>query len=159
MQEIKKLNAQIVGIRSEMSKNEDQLKDYQKYREFLEKLTPNEWLQERAQMKKNREAERLAQQSQKSDSDLKVISAENLTYTEKKTVRKDSTEEEEENSLYNDDSDIDEEAPLYFSNPQQLLDIFSELEENNLSLIQNCQEMEETLEELKQKTKDTEKSM
>ena len=39
---------------------------------------------------------------------------------------------------------------LYFTDPQQLLDIFSELEEQNLSLIQNSQETEETLEEMRQ---------
>jgi hypothetical protein len=44
IQEIKKLNLQIMSIRSEMSKNEDQLKDYRRYRSFLEKITPAEWL-------------------------------------------------------------------------------------------------------------------
>lgn len=39
---------------------------------------------------------------------------------------------------------------LYFSDPQQLLDIFLELEEQNLSLIQNSQDTEEALEEMKQ---------
>ncbi|XP_030657499.1 cilia- and flagella-associated protein 100 isoform X1 [Nomascus leucogenys] len=47
----------------------------------------------------------------------------------------------------NTDSD-GEEPQLYFTEPQQLLDVFRELEEQNLSLIQNRQEMEETLEEL-----------
>ena len=51
---------------------------------------------------------------------------------------------------------LDGEQPLiYFTNPQQLLDIFSELEENNLSLIQSCQETEESLEELKTKIAQT----
>lgn len=36
-----------------------------------------------------------------------------------------------------------------------MLDIFAELEENNLALIQNCQETEETLEELKSKIAET----
>jgi len=39
---------------------------------------------------------------------------------------------------------------MYFKEPQQLLDIFSQLEERNLFLIQNVQETEEALEELKQ---------
>jgi hypothetical protein len=43
-----------------------------------------------------------------------------------------------------------QEPELYFTDPQQLLDIFAELEEQNLSLIQNSQETEEALEELKQ---------
>ncbi len=54
----------------------------------------------------------------------------------------------------------DEEEPqLFFKAPQQLLEIFAELEENNLALIQNCQETEETLEELRQKIVETEKRM
>eukprot|EP00296_Roombia_truncata_P000037 JP435695.1.p1 GENE.JP435695.1~~JP435695.1.p1 ORF type:complete len:574 (+),score=184.33 JP435695.1:142-1722(+) len=48
----------------------------------------------------------------------------------------------------------DEELPMYFHKPQQLLDIFTALEESNLFLIQNSQETEEALEELKQKLQD-----
>jgi len=48
---------------------------------------------------------------------------------------------------------------LFFTDPQQLLDIFSELEEQNLSLIQNSQETEETLEEMKQTVKSTKAKM
>lgn len=44
----------------------------------------------------------------------------------------------------------EEDLELYFSDPQQLLDIFLELEEQNLSLIQNSQDTEEALEEMKQ---------
>ncbi|XP_058424069.1 cilia- and flagella-associated protein 100 [Diceros bicornis minor] len=54
------------------------------------------------------------------------------------------------------DPDSDrEELALYFTEPQQLLDVFTELEEQNLSLIQNMQEMEETLEELSSALKNT----
>ena len=45
--------------------------------------------------------------------------------------------------------------PMYFAEPQQLLDIFTTLEESNLFLIQNSQETEEALEELKAKFFDT----
>ena len=38
--EIKKINAQMVGIKSEISKHEDTLKEYQLYRSFLESLIP-----------------------------------------------------------------------------------------------------------------------
>lgn len=51
------------------------------------------------------------------------------------------------------------EPELYFLDPQQLLDIFSELEEQNLSLIQNSQETEEALEELRQTIKQTQEKM
>ena len=52
-----------------------------------------------------------------------------------------------------------QEPELYFSDPHQLLDIFAELEEQNLSLIQNSQETEEALEEMKQNIKKTQKKM
>ncbi|XP_051010631.1 cilia- and flagella-associated protein 100 [Acomys russatus] len=55
-----------------------------------------------------------------------------------------------------EDTDSDgEELALYFTEPQQLLDIFTKLEEQNLSLIQNTQEMEETLEDLNITLKNT----
>merc|ERR1719258_327620 len=46
------------------------------------------------------------------------------------------------------DCDSGEEIPLYFQHPKQLLDIFTQLEEQNLFLIQNSQETEQKLEEL-----------
>lgn len=52
-----------------------------------------------------------------------------------------------------------EDQFLYFNNPKQLLEIFAELEENNLALIQTCQETEETLEELRVKINDTNQKM
>lgn len=53
----------------------------------------------------------------------------------------------------------DEEIPMYFTHPQQLMDIFAALEEQNLFLIQNSQETEHTLEELRLAFKETAKSM
>ena len=52
-----------------------------------------------------------------------------------------------------------QELDLFFTDPQQLLDLFSELEEQNLSLIQNSQETEEALEEMKQTIKNTKRKM
>jgi hypothetical protein len=46
---------------------------------------------------------------------------------------------------------------MYFQRPEQLLDIFTQLEERNLFLIQNVQASEESLEELKAKFIETEK--
>ncbi|XP_055273493.1 cilia- and flagella-associated protein 100-like isoform X2 [Moschus berezovskii] len=57
------------------------------------------------------------------------------------------------------DSDDGEELELYFTDPQQLLDIFTKLEEQNLSLVQNTQEMEEALEELNFTLKNTQTRM
>merc|ERR1712167_416817 len=49
------------------------------------------------------------------------------------------------------DSESDSDIPMYFTEPQQLLDIFANLEQTNLFLIKTCQETEESLEDLKQK--------
>jgi len=56
VQEIKKLNAQITQIKSEMSKFEEQLEDCRKYKDFLDKLTPPEWFEEQAAAKQRRKA-------------------------------------------------------------------------------------------------------
>ena len=48
---------------------------------------------------------------------------------------------------------------MYFTEPQQLLDIFADLELQNLFLIQNSQETEQALEELKQNYEETKKQM
>ncbi len=52
-----------------------------------------------------------------------------------------------------------EEIDFHFKEPGQLIRIFTELEEQNLSLIQNSQETEETLEDLKQSKKVMENKM
>ena len=48
---------------------------------------------------------------------------------------------------------------MYFTKPSQLLDLFTALEESNLFLIQNSQETEAALEELKTKFADTKARM
>uniref|UniRef100_A0A2K6ES76 Cilia and flagella associated protein 100 n=1 Tax=Propithecus coquereli TaxID=379532 RepID=A0A2K6ES76_PROCO len=54
---------------------------------------------------------------------------------------------------------ISQELELYFTEPQQLLDVFTELEEQNLSLTQNVQEMEETVEDLGRTLRNTRSRM
>ncbi|XP_012513832.1 PREDICTED: coiled-coil domain-containing protein 37 [Propithecus coquereli] len=56
-------------------------------------------------------------------------------------------------------SQITNELELYFTEPQQLLDVFTELEEQNLSLTQNVQEMEETVEDLGRTLRNTRSRM
>jgi len=47
-----------------------------------------------------------------------------------------------------DTIDLENDFEFYFTDPHQLLEIFTELEEQNLSLIQNSQDHEEQLEEI-----------
>ena len=124
-----------MNVRSDMSKNEDQLKDLLRYKEFLDKLTPAE------NLKKSQVDGKTAHTTKKGKVDGEEVNQADVSETEDQWY------------------DISDEPLLFFKSPQQLLDIFAELEENNLSLIQNCQETEETLEDLKQKIVETENRM
>ena len=95
------------------------MEECKKYKDFLDKLTPNEWLQEAEQKV-----------------DYNVIQI-----------------------LRIEPSKQDEEFQMYFKDPQQLLDIFKQLEENNMALIQNSQQTERVLEEYRSKRKETEEKM
>ncbi|XP_043934527.1 cilia- and flagella-associated protein 100 [Protopterus annectens] len=188
MAKIKKITAQMVAIKSEISKNEEILQEYRMYKKFLLKLSPVEWQEK--QYKKMIEAKKakmaargkdkcgqedktsqLTNHSQKLENRSSSRGIRNspraLTRTSSKqsfksgTSRKPSrtpsqiqSKEEEYSS-----SDSDEEPELYFTDPQQLLDLFTELEEQNLSLIQNSQETEETLEQIKQNIISTQNKM
>lgn len=52
-----------------------------------------------------------------------------------------------------------EEEEMFFQEPQQLLAVYKQLEESNLFYIQNAQETEEALEELRGKYRDTKAGM
>lgn len=174
--EIKKINAQMMAIKSEISKNEDTLKEYMLYKQFLDSLTPQEWKDDKRKVK---EEKKRAKQKGKSSSSVnkKRISILGSDRTSSRASRKDSRTssklagspqgkhqrsdaEDSPASLYEtDEEESDNEPELYFGDPQQLLDIFAELEEQNLSLIQNSQETEEALEELRQTIKQTQERM
>lgn len=176
--EIKKINTQIMILRSDITKMEDTLKEYQLYKKFLDKVTP-QTLKDLRRAKKRRELglpdEDTASRDGKSrlssshssktdhstisgtkkgaDGSLPPIgSAQGKSATSLKSATGANTTTENE-----DESDDDLE--LFFTDPQQLLDIFLELEEQNLSLIQNSQDTEEALEEMKQTINKTRNKM
>lgn len=171
--EIKRINAHMMSIKSEISKYEDTLKEYQMYRQFLENLTPPEIKQVIDERKKKKRDARRAERekkkmAQRSTADL--VPAEKPEAKQKKRLSKDlvkkgsaskRTAEQEStvSTITESDDDSDEDLELFFTDPQQLLDIFAELEEQNLSLIQNSQETEEALEEMKQTIKNTKLKM
>ncbi|CEP00480.1 DUF4200 domain-containing protein [Plasmodiophora brassicae] len=139
--EIKKLNQEIAKVQGDMSKYQEQLEDCLKYKEFLDKLTPHA---EKEAMEKAR-LERLARKASK-QAEAKAPGAEGGSPggTGGETGAED---------------DDDEVEPIYFKEPSQLLQIFSALEERNLFLIQNSQETEEALEDLKNKFEETKSQM
>ena len=179
-QEIKKYTQQIQALNSEMSKHKEALDDCLRYKSFLDMLTPPEWFEDH---RRSEEEKRNKIRKDRFDKKFKEWDQlrKRLQEQHRKEVeaRKEKTrergrrgiaqpvEEEEEDSdlrvsipappkLEDEIVDIpDEEPPMYFSDPQQLMDIFAALEEQNLFLIQNSQETEHTLEELQHSFKKT----
>ncbi|KDO16973.1 hypothetical protein SPRG_17553 [Saprolegnia parasitica CBS 223.65] len=181
VQEIKKLNQQIQLVQSDMSKLKEQLDDCLKYKAFLDELTPPEWEAEQMERKKKRQQDRLRKKKAKAMAEWEVIRARALAEQEERDRAAERVAEKDGKTKKKADKPkpaiasstvppmpaIDdmvatssgEELPMYFQNPQQLLDIFTALEESNLFLIQNSQETEQSLEELKQNYRETKKKM
>merc|ERR1711865_397505 len=174
MTEIKKLNTQIMHIKSKNLKTAEALEDCNRYALFLESITPKEYREEQLRLKAERRSERQRARSQKrSDwwhqkcaterAEMKAkVEAElassntgqrrrqrktsNVETEEVKNPPTPGTPEEEKGN-----SSSGEDIPMYFKEPSQLIDIFASLGESNLFLIQNCNQTQEALEELKQK--------
>ncbi|KAK9824216.1 hypothetical protein WJX72_008592 [[Myrmecia] bisecta] len=175
--EIKRLNAAMAVIRSELNKYEEQLEDCKKYKAFLDKITPHEWfaerLQERDKKRKEREerwqAECKAVRKQKQDAKDAKAKAEHdyaNARTQQEAERAEQAIQDSTAALKEilrmkeppppaDVEEEDTEQAMYFQHPKTLLVIFGQLEEQNLFLIQNAQETEEALEELRAKQRDT----
>nr|XP_032640207.1 cilia- and flagella-associated protein 100 isoform X2 [Chelonoidis abingdonii] len=202
--EIRELTAQMMSIQSEISRFEDTLKEYKKYKNFLYQLSPKEWREEYEKKQMKTKAMKLSSEVKEEKISVSPITPKGqdstprtkcgklpyLGYTGRQSVdfssggpdlrapsqitqRRESLRpgkspskqnlksqqtrrqsiaalamEEKASTTFSDNEDEDEEPELYFTDPHQLLHIFTELEEQNLSLIQNSQETEETLDEL-----------
>lgn len=177
--EIKRLNTVIAALRSEMNKYEEQLEDCKKYKEFLEKITPADWAYQEAQKLQARKDARLQQwreecdalralkeaaQAQRNRADHEFANARTQQEAERaERDIKEAAERLKEVLKHKEPPQPDVEAEfakndqqdMYFKEPQQLLAVYAQLEESNLFLIQNSQESEEALEEVKVKYRDT----
>ena len=172
IQEIKKINQQIQVTQSMISKHKDTLDDCFKYKSFLDQLTPCDWVEKQKQIKKNRQKERRdARIKRRKD---KWLKEKDRTLQEAKVLQENANSksrrrrrqmEKKSNSQYEkavkkldippepnyEDEPFtssDEEISIYFKKPIDLLNVLSNLEEENLFLIQNTQEAEQSLDEL-----------
>ncbi|XP_050968458.1 cilia- and flagella-associated protein 100 isoform X2 [Labeo rohita] len=177
--EIKKITSKMVAIKSDISKYEDILKEYKKYKEFLLMLSPPEW-QEKQRSKSRHStdstnAEKDEKQTEKIKKNKERKTAEGSKRGEKRVARgflssreargssrqsvKSSQQSSKISTPGNDSSDYEEDPEMFFKEPQDLLNLMTELEEQNLSLIQNTRETEEALEEFRQNAELTRKNM
>ncbi|CAL8379124.1 unnamed protein product [Boreogadus saida] len=215
MAEIKKLTTEMLSIKSDISKKEEKLKEYQMYKDFLFKLSPPDWRE--AQQAKTQQAKDLhakaheakallgkaglataqpakarsgkakpekaqphrakatqvdrdtaADQDQGKDPESKgggtkhegsprKVSAHGpklppIRDPKHRSSAMSTARQTPESNPSTDCSDYEEEPELYFTEPEQLLDLLTELEEQNLTLIQNSRETEEDLEDLQRTT-------
>ncbi|XP_040904446.1 cilia- and flagella-associated protein 100 [Toxotes jaculatrix] len=168
--EIKKLNGEIGTIKSEIAMSEEILIDYKRYKELLFKLSPPEWQEAQkakalkvkvppdtdTQDKQEREGSTsgngLEEKVSSPGRELSSIRETRLSSAHSDTLITNS-------KLDSDSSEYEDEPELYFSDPQQLLDLLTELTEQNLSLIQNSTRVEETMEELRQSLETTRKTI
>jgi len=177
VQQIKKLNQQIQMIQSDQSKLKEQLEDCLKHKEFLDSLTPPEFFEEQKAIKRQRQEDRLQQRRNfalkkweeacakaRAEAEAKERAERERLEREGRVKKKDK----KKNDIVlppkpPEDADVltssGEDTPMYFNKSMQLLDLFTALEESNLFLIQNSQETEQALEEIKQNYKVTKVQM
>ncbi|KAM9391524.1 LOW QUALITY PROTEIN: cilia- and flagella-associated protein 100 [Pholidichthys leucotaenia] len=131
--EIERLTAEAGVIKGDLFKLEENLGAYKRYKNFLFKLSPPEW-------QEAQRAKILKAQAEKGDSQ------EMESITDRQDARLTSAHSHDlvifQNSL-----EYEPEPQLCFSDPQELVDLMTELTEQNLSLIQNSTRVEETLKE------------
>ena len=157
-----------------------------RYKKFLDMLTPPEWFEQHKRqheemkeaIRRDNHAKKMKEWEQRKkqimEQHKKDAEAKKELKKQRDRNRRNQPVAEEEDE---DDSDAkivippaprvedevvdlpEEEPPMYFTEPQQFMDIFAALEEQNLFLIQNSQETEHTLEELQHEFRDTKATM
>jgi hypothetical protein len=168
-------------LRAEISKLEQTLEEYRGYKDFLVGLTPAAWLEER---KAEREAElegkrRAAYEERHSEWREKRDTAERKVRGEVEAARTRALAEgraptpvdveavvaarlraHPEPRLEDEPrEEVTEDLPMFFREPEQLLQQFQEKEDENLFLIQHNQQVEQQLEELRAQQRSTESAM
>uniref|UniRef100_UPI0037E8FB16 cilia- and flagella-associated protein 100 isoform X1 n=1 Tax=Semicossyphus pulcher TaxID=241346 RepID=UPI0037E8FB16 len=167
---IKKLTAEIGSIISELAKFEEILIDYKRYKELLFKLSPLEWqqAQKTKPLKVLSNINALDEQNSESEesaiwngleSKVSCPGRELPSIRETKLPSALSSTLIISSALESNSSESKDEPVLYFSDPKQLLDLVTELTEQNLSLIQNSSRLVETLEEFQLTMETTKKKI
>ncbi|XP_074127409.1 coiled-coil domain-containing protein 38 [Sminthopsis crassicaudata] len=179
--ELKKANLEIQVVKSEITKSEFLLKEYLKYGCFLLRLSPKSWqIQQALKKAKNKDitsvpslpklvskTSSLKRSKLDKDNQRKISAYSTTTDDENKKGKKSSGFEKRKilspkaASISSEDSldfgideiDCDLEPELYFKEPEELLQVFTELEEQNLTLVQYSQDVDETLDDVSKREK------
>ncbi|XP_073507774.1 coiled-coil domain-containing protein 38 [Phyllobates terribilis] len=176
IKEIQKVTAEIVALKSDIAKCKETLKDYKIYENFLRILSPSEWQDAQNQKRILREAAKNKDKERKLTLPLPIITKRSdrslirlsgaegmrdhrylsrrkssVTESRRSSTRSPSEASTDERETQTGDSDCEEEPEIFFTDPQQLLQIFAELEEQNAILIKKAEELDETMQEVKER--------
>lgn len=171
--DLKRVKHQLGAVAAEKTKLQEILNDFEMYKDFLEALTPKEWIDSQLKQQEDIRKKRAEAAWQIKVSDWEKLRNEKLIELKAKAELdrraalragnplppkldldaaldaalppKPKLEDEPLPEL----SEAEKEIPMYFTTPDQLADIFSSLEESNLFLIQKCADVEQQLEELR----------
>lgn len=164
--EIKKLSAQIAQLEADKKKNEEQMEQCLGFKKFLDDLTKPSWFvdtltalrveDERQNIVHDLEntyaddADTLEPEEQERRQEEMLAQLEARVVSASRTIRN----HVESLPLESVKAELDQYAPsrvpMFFTEPNQILEQFINIEEGNLFLIQNCQELEEEIENIAQ---------
>lgn len=160
---VKRLKLQLEGVQTRIIRNHSDLEECKELKSFLTSLTPEQWFEksrkDKSERQENRRKTRIMKRQAKwrEDQDKKLKQQTAATQKKRERVRR-KHQPDQEQSLFKrpatpefDDEALtssDEEVPFYFEEPEQLLDFFASMEEENLFLIQSIQEASQSLDEL-----------
>ena len=166
-QEIKRLTQQIQALSSEMSKHRESLEDCLRYKKFVDMLTPPEFFDKHkrsidGRQNKIRQDKFDIKYKEWERKKKAILDQHKKDLEAKKEAKKGSRgrkkDAEADGEAKNEEAEeaesrplipppprledepivlIEEDLPMYFTEPEQLMDIFAALEEQNLFLIQN----------------------
>jgi hypothetical protein len=160
--EIKKLNGRLNAVKNDIQKLKEQLMKCNTYKKFLDDLTPESWFkQKRDMIEQRRESvsggRRGGLASSRGSFRKPLSSSSSRPSTAKMTQIMQVGETVKDDT--SNKTDDEEEVEMYFKKADQLLARFSILEEENLTLIQSSQEIEEQVEELKKQEREVKEKM
>ncbi|XP_069846394.1 coiled-coil domain-containing protein 38 isoform X2 [Dipodomys merriami] len=181
--ELKKANMEMQVIKSDITKTEFLLREYMQYGYFLLKLSPKHWQLQQTLKKEQAQKSNIVlpkivpkstgsshkkhhrvDGSEKTSSDehysVKVnkgkhLKKVNLIPEVKKSFSRPDSSSSEDSLDFILDNDINFalEPEIYFKEPEELLQVLTELEEQNLNLVQYSQEIDENLDEVNRREK------
>jgi hypothetical protein len=175
LKEVRRFNMQILETRGSIRQCKGILEESLQFSKFLNSMTPFEWVTDQKRDKKERQEKRRYEriirrqegwriENAKKVSSLKVKFEQDLKKITKHRRDRGKQEKARENYLavldrlnkedppaYEDEpiTSSDDEMPMYFTKPEQLMDIIALLEKENIVLIQRIQASEQTAEALK----------